>query len=70
VRSHLCKGKGKRKRKRKIIKKIKVDWGLAFPGLCGDARDTLNLLLPCRIVFKFFDHLLSSLIKMMHACSS
>jgi hypothetical protein len=31
VRSHLC--KGKRKRKRKRIKKIKVDWGLAFPRL-------------------------------------
>jgi hypothetical protein len=69
VRSHLC--KGKRKLKRKRIKKIKVDWGLAFPGLCGDAGDTINLLLPCRIVFlKLFDHLLSSLIKMMHACSS
>jgi hypothetical protein len=62
--------KGKHKRKRKTIKKIKVDWGLAFPRLCGDVGDTLNLLLPCRIVFKLFDHLLSSLIKIMHACSS
>jgi hypothetical protein len=66
VRSHLCKGKRKIKR----IKKIKMDWGLAFLGLCGDLGDTLNLLLPCRIAFKLFDHLLSSLIKMMHACSS
>jgi hypothetical protein len=68
VRSHLC--KGKRKRKRKRIKKVKVDWGLAFPGLCGDLGDTLNLLFPCRIAFKLFDHLPSSLIKMMHVCSS
>jgi hypothetical protein len=68
VRSHLC--KGKRKQKRKIINKTKVDWGLAFPGLCGDLGDKFNLLLPGRIAFKVLDHLPSSLNKMMHACSS